>query len=44
MKKKLVQVLADFTEVKVRTMLVDHFPVIFVHQAISSENSRALKR
>ena len=39
-----MQVLISFTEEKMRNLLVDHFPVIFVHLAISSDNQRALSR
>ena len=41
---KLSQVLISFTEDKIRNLLVDHFPVIFVHLAISSDNQRSLSR
>ena len=41
---QILQVLVSFTEEKLRNLLVDHFPVIFVHLAISSDNQRALSR
>ena len=36
--------LTSFTEEKLRNLLVEHFPVIFVHLAISADNQRSLSR
>ena len=36
--------LTSYTEEKLRNLLVEHFPVIFVHLAISADNQRSLSR